>query len=44
MWVKKMNFRLRNEAAILLVLCGLLIGLIIPVSAVDSKPYDNLKK
>jgi serine protease len=38
-----MTFRFRSKVVPLLVLCGLLIGLIIPVSAldtVDSEPYD----
>lgn len=42
-----MSFRLRSEIVPLLVLYGLLIGSIIPVSAldtVDSKPYDIYEK
>jgi serine protease len=47
MWVRRMSFRLRSKVAPLLVLYGLLIGSILPVSALvtaDNGAYDIFEK
>ncbi|WP_410508920.1 S8 family serine peptidase [Methanosarcina hadiensis] len=39
-----MSFKFRSMILLLVILCGLLIGLIIPVYAVDSESYDIFEK